>query len=108
MDEDHRLINAVLNGNQNAFRQLVERYQNFVFTITFRVLKSREEAEEAAQDVFIKVIRTLKKGSYNEEGKFLPWVLTISHNLVIDHFRKSKKMGRVSKFDSQRMLQNDV
>jgi RNA polymerase sigma-70 factor (ECF subfamily) len=65
--------------------------------------KVRDEdlANDIFQEVFIKVIRTFKNGSYNEEGKFLPWVLTISHNLVVDHFRKAKKMQMVSESSSK-------
>ena len=89
MDEDHRLINAVLNGNQHAFRQLVERYQDFVFTITYRVLRSREEAEEAAQDVFLKVYKML--GSFEKKSRFSTWLYTIAYRAAIDSSRKKNR-----------------
>ena len=88
MEEDIRLIEAVRNGNRPAFRQLVERYQHYVFTVTYRVLKSREEAEEAAQDTFIKVYNTLH--TFEKKAKFSTWLYTIAYRTAIDVARKKQ------------------
>lgn len=93
---DKALINAYLNGSEKSFEVLLRRNQDRVFGYIISKVKNYDLANDIFQDVFIKVIKQLKKGSYNEEGKFLPWVLTISHNLVIDHFRRNKKMPTIS------------
>jgi RNA polymerase sigma factor (sigma-70 family) len=102
MVEDNSLIQQVLRGNQNAFQQLVERYQNYVFTLTFKILKSREEAEEAAQDVFLKVFRQL--GSFEEKSKFSTWLYTIAYRTAIDYARR-KKPASLSMEDDDTFLQ---
>ncbi len=86
MVEDEKLIREVLKGNNHAFQQLVERYQNYVFTITYKVLRSREEAEEAAQDVFLKVYRMLS--SFSQKSKFSTWLYTIAYRTAIDMKRR--------------------
>lgn len=88
MEEDLLLVQRVLRGEQAAFRQLVEQYQNYVFTIAMRVLNSREEAEEVAQDVFLKVYKML--GSYRQESKFSSWLYAITYRTAIDNARKKK------------------
>jgi len=93
---DQILIRAYLDGDEKSFEILLNRNKDRVFGYILSKIKNYDLANDIFQDVFIKVIRTLKKGSYNEEGKFLPWVLTISHNLVIDHFRRNKKMPTIS------------
>ncbi len=92
---DKELVREYLKGNQKCFSILMERHKSKVFSYIYMMVKDRAAAEDLFQDVFIKVIHTLKTGKYNEEGKFLPWVMRISHNLVIDHFRKEKKMPMV-------------
>ncbi|MFN7115785.1 MAG: RNA polymerase sigma factor [Saprospiraceae bacterium] len=87
-DDDIRLIEATLKGSRPAFQQLVERYQHFVFTIAFRILRSREEAEEAAQDVFVKVYKTLN--SYEKKSKFSTWLYTVTYRTAIDIARKKQ------------------
>ena len=89
MDEDHRLIEAVLGGDRQAYRNLVERYQNFVFTITLRVLQSREEAEEAAQDAFFKAYKMLC--TFSQKSKFSTWLYTIAYRSAIDKARKKNR-----------------
>ncbi|MCI5082510.1 MAG: sigma-70 family RNA polymerase sigma factor [Saprospiraceae bacterium] len=86
--EDEQLIKQVLSGQQAAFHQLVLKYQNFVFTITHRVLSSREEAEEAAQDTFLKVYKTLS--SFEGKSKFSTWLYSIAYRTAIDLARKKK------------------
>lgn len=85
---DNTIIQAVLDGDQQAYRSLVERYQNYVFTITMNVLKSREEAEEAAQDVFIKVYKMLH--SFEGKSKFTTWLYTIAYRTALDYNKKKK------------------
>ncbi len=85
---DGQLIDAVIRGDHAAYRSLVERYQKYVFTITYNVLKNREEAEEAAQDVFIKVYRTL--ASFERKSKFSTWLYTIAYRTALDYQKKKK------------------
>ena len=87
---DQTLIKAYLNGDEKSFEILLGRNQDRVFGYIISKIKNYDLANDIFQDVFIKVIKNLKKGAYNEEGKFLPWVLTIAHNLVIDHYRLSR------------------
>ena len=88
---DSQLLALYKNGNEDAFAQLVERHKNKLFTTIYLIVKDQYIAEDLFQETFIKVINTLKSGRYNEEGKFLPWVQRIAHNLAIDHFRKAKR-----------------
>lgn len=88
-DEDIRLIAATLRGSRPAFQLLVERYQHFVFTIAFKILRSREEAEEVAQDVFVKVYKTLQ--SYEQKSKFSTWLYTVTYRTAIDTARKKQR-----------------
>ena len=92
---DQVLIKKYINGNEKAFEVLLDRHKNKVYTHVYLMVRDNDLADDIFQDAFIKVINTLKSGKYNEEGKFLPWVIRIAHNLVIDHFRKSKKMPKV-------------
>lgn len=89
---DQELVNQYLSGRQTAIEQLINRHKRKVFTSIMLLVKDKQVAEDIFQDAFIKVINTLRSGNYNDEGKFLPWVLRIAHNLVIDHFRKEKRM----------------
>lgn len=86
------LVREYLEGNEAAFEKLLRKNQGKVFGYIMKMVRDEELANDIFQDTFMKVIRTLKSGKYNEEGKFLPWVLRIAHNLIIDHFRKDKKM----------------
>jgi RNA polymerase sigma-70 factor (ECF subfamily) len=92
---DQELVVLYISGKDLAFEQLMARHKNRVYTKIYLMVKDREITEDIFQDCFIKVINTLRKGKYNDEGKFLPWVLRIAHNLVIDYFRKGKKMPTV-------------
>ncbi|MDX1543752.1 MAG: sigma-70 family RNA polymerase sigma factor [Christiangramia sp.] len=94
---DASLVRDYLDGNENALGALINRHQHRIYSFIFSKVFDKDIAEDIFQDTFIKVIRTLKRGKYNEEGKFLPWVMRISHNLVIDHFRRNKRMP---KFDN--------
>lgn len=91
---DALLVKSYINGNEASLSILINRHQQRIYSFIFSKVFNKDVAEDIFQDTFIKVIRTLKKGAYNEEGKFLPWVMRISHNLVIDHFRKNKRMPK--------------
>lgn len=92
---DAQLVSSYLDGSEYALEQLINRHQLQIFNFINSKINDRDTSEDLFQDTFIKVIRTLKRGAYNEEGKFLPWVMRIAHNLVIDHFRKSNRIPTV-------------
>ncbi len=94
---DAFLVKSYIEGNENSLSILIDRHQHRIYSFIFSKVYNKDIAEDIFQDTFIKVIRTLKRGKYSEEGKFLPWVMRIAHNLVIDHFRKNKRMP---KFDN--------
>ena len=96
---DSKLVSDYINGNEYALEILIKRHQQRLFSFIYSKVKDRDITEDIFQDTFIKVIRTLKKGNYNEEGKFLPWVVRISHNLIIDYFRKSNRMPKFRNTD---------
>ena len=83
---------GIQKGNQQAITELVNRYKQRIQTTIFFLVRNQELAEDLFQETFIKIITSLRKNHYNEQGKFLPWALRIAHNLVIDHFRKEKLM----------------
>ena len=89
---DSLLIQSYINGDERALATLINRHNQRLSSFIYSKVNDREITEDIFQDTFIKVIRTLKKGRYNEEGKFLPWVMRIAHNLIIDHFRKNRRM----------------
>ena len=89
---DALLVKKYVEGDENALSVLINRHQSKIFGFIYSKIPDRDISNDIFQDTFIKVIRTLKSQSYNEEGKFLPWVMRIAHNLIIDHFRKNKKM----------------
>ena len=92
MMDDKDLVRLYQNGNQEAISELVNRYKQRIHSTIFFLVKKQELAEDLFQETFIKIITSLRKNHYNEQGKFLPWALRIAHNLVIDHFRKEKLM----------------
>jgi len=89
---DSILVHDYINGKEDALAVLINRHQQRLFSFIYSKIQDKDLTEDIFQDTFIKVIRTLKKGNYNEEGKFLPWVMRIAHNLVIDYFRKNNRM----------------
>ncbi|MGI9551982.1 MAG: RNA polymerase sigma factor [Aurantibacter sp.] len=90
--DDSQLIKRYTKGDERALNTLINRHNQRLSSFIYSKVGDRDITEDIFQDTFIKVIRTLKRGSYSEEGKFLPWVMRISHNLIIDHFRKSSRM----------------
>ena len=89
---DQELIRLFIAGDHNALESLINRHQRKLFSYIMLIVKDKHLAEDVFQDTFIKIINTLRSGAYNEEGKFLPWAMRIAHNLIIDFFRKSKRM----------------
>ena len=89
---DQDLIGKYLAGNQSSLEKLIRRHKNRVFAYILMIVKDKELAEDLFQDTFIKVINTIRSGSYKEEGKFIQWVMRIAHNLIIDYFRKAKRI----------------
>jgi RNA polymerase sigma factor (sigma-70 family) len=101
---DKDLVNSYIKGEESALNQLITRHKTKVFTSIMFMVRDREIADDIFQDTFVKVINTLRSGQYNEEGKFLPWVVRIAHNLVIDHFRKEKRVQMVRDTDEYSVL----
>jgi RNA polymerase sigma-70 factor (ECF subfamily) len=100
--DDRELITAYLDGNDKAFEVLLMRHKDKMFRFIYLKLRDKMLAEDVFQETFVKIINTLKLGTYNEEGKFLPWAMRIAHNLVIDHFRKSSKVRLISESSSMK------
>lgn len=96
---DSSLVSNYLKGDERCFEILITRHKQRVYNFIFSKVLDKDIAEDVFQDTFIKVINTLKRGKYNEEGKFLPWVMRIAHNLVIDHFRKCNRMPKFKNTD---------
>jgi len=92
---DQELISEYLSGNHASLEILINRHKQKVYSYILLVVKDRHLADDIFQDAFIKVINTIRSGTYKEEGKFIQWVMRISHNLIIDHFRKSKRIPTV-------------
>jgi RNA polymerase sigma-70 factor (ECF subfamily) len=89
---DSILVSDYINGKEASLSLLINRHKQRLYSFIYSKIQDKDLTEDIFQDTFIKVIRTLKKGNYNEEGKFLPWVMRIAHNLVIDYFRKNNRM----------------
>ena len=95
MEDDRQLVSRYLSGEESAFETLLRRHRDRVYGYIKMMVRDHQLAEDIFQDVFVKAVLTMKRGNYNEEGKFLPWILRISHNLVIDTFRKNKRFPTV-------------
>ncbi len=92
--DDSVLVKDYIAGDESALETLINRHNQRISSFIYSKVLDKEVTEDIFQDTFIKVIKTLKRGSYSEEGKFLPWVMRIAHNLIIDHFRKNKRMPK--------------
>ncbi|MBN2612850.1 MAG: sigma-70 family RNA polymerase sigma factor [Bacteroidales bacterium] len=90
---DLELINQYLEGEYSCLEELINRHRSRIFTYIFLMVKDNHLAEDIFQDTFIKVIKSLHAGKYHEDGRFISWVMRIAHNLIIDHFRKKKRMS---------------
>lgn len=99
--EDHELVTHYVNGKEAAFETLLLRHKDKIYNYIYIKIRDHALAQDIFQDTFVKVVQTLKKGKYNEEGKFLPWAMRIAHNLIIDHFRKANKVRMISESSSK-------
>lgn len=97
--QDSILVKKYTQGCEKSLELLIKKHKQRIFSFIFSKVHDKDISEDIFQDTFIKVIRTLKRGKYNEEGKFLPWVMRISHNLIIDHFRKANRMKAFNNTD---------
>jgi len=88
---DEQLLENFMSGSRESLNTLIKRHKGAVTAYIFRTIKNRDITEDIFQDTFIKVVRNLENKRYRENGKFLPWVMRISHNLIIDHYRAKKK-----------------
>ena len=98
---EQELVQLYLKGNTNALSCLISRYKDKIFTSIYLLVKDKYMAEDIFQEVFIRIIDSLKAKGYSNEGKFLPWALRISHNLCVDHFRKVKRTPKISTSDDR-------
>src|SRR3569832_2879543 len=98
---DHELIHLFTDGNLDALEALVLRHKDKLYTSIFFLVKDKYLAEDIFQDVFIRIIDTIRSGRYTEEGKFLPWAMRIAHNLSVDHFRKVKRTPTIRNSEDQ-------
>src|SRR3954469_5239212 len=98
---DNQLVQFFQDGNNDALEILVNRHKDKIFTSINILVKDKYLAEDLFQDVFIKIIDTLRANRYNEEGKFLPWAMRIAHNLCVDHFRKVKRTPAITTSDDR-------
>ncbi|HUN16485.1 MAG TPA: sigma-70 family RNA polymerase sigma factor [Saprospiraceae bacterium] len=96
---DQALIELYLKGDEKAFQVLLERHHQKIYTSIYLFVKDREMAEDLFQEVFIKIIDTLRRGSYNHEGKFSQWATRIAYNMCVDQFRRGKKRTKVNSTD---------
>ncbi|MBO7541233.1 MAG: sigma-70 family RNA polymerase sigma factor [Bacteroidales bacterium] len=99
MISDNELINGYRNGNYADFETLLARHQAKVYGYIFSVVKDKNVADDIFQDTFLKVVQTINSGMYKDENKFIHWVMRISHNLIVDHFRRVSKLPTVNKND---------
>ena len=112
---DYELIMRFIKGEQSSFEKLVTRHKNKVFAYISLYIRDQALAEDIFQDTFLKVIQSVKSGKYADAGKFISWVMRISHNLIIDHFRRVKQMNTISNdnyesdlFNSKAFAENNV
>ena len=93
---DKQLIELYLSGDEKAFETLLERHKDKIYTSIYLFVKDHDQANDIFQEVFIKIIDTLRKGKYNHEGKFLQWAMRIAYNMCVDQFRRGKRRTKVS------------
>lgn len=101
---DQELVTLYQNGNEEAFEVLLLRHKSRIYTAIYLIVKDRYVAEDLLQETFVKAINTIKGNRYNEEGKFLPWISRIAHNLAIDHFRKNKRHPEIVLEEGSRLF----
>ncbi len=106
--DDQQLVRAYVSGKENALAELIFRHKQKIYTSIILFVKSDVIAEDIFQDTFVKIIESLRRGRYSEEGKFLPWAMRIAYNLCIDHYRKGKRTPTITNtegFDIFNVLQ---
>jgi len=96
---DYELVEKFIKGSQTSIETLINRHRNRVYTYIYLIVKNQQLAEDIFQDTFIKVVQSLKRGKYTDNGKFLSWVIRIAHNLIIDHFRREKQFNITTRED---------
>ena len=101
---DTELLSQYRNGREGAFEELVKRYKSRIYTAIHLIVRDRYVAEDLLQETFIKAVRTIREGRYNEEGKFFPWLSRIAHNLAIDHFRRNRRYPHIILKDGSNLL----
>jgi RNA polymerase sigma factor (sigma-70 family) len=106
MISDYELIQRFIKGEQTCFDQLIHRHKNKVFAYISLYIRDQALAEDLFQDTFMKVIQSVRAGKYQDNGKFISWVMRIAHNLIIDHFRRIKQMNTISNDDYESDLFN--
>jgi RNA polymerase sigma factor (sigma-70 family) len=99
MSTDYELIQRFIKGEQSCFEEIIRRHKNKVFAYISLYIRDQALVEDIFQDTFLKVIQSVKSGKYYDNGKFLSWVMRIAHNLIIDHFRRTKQMNTTSNDD---------
>lgn len=104
VNQDRHLVRSYIQGNERALEELISKHQQKVFGFILKKVRDEDLANDIFQETFVKVIQTLKAGRYNEEGKFIQWVMRIAHNLVIDHFRREKRMPHVRQSEDFNIL----
>jgi RNA polymerase sigma-70 factor (ECF subfamily) len=112
---DYELITKFIKGEESCFEELIHRHKNKVFAYISLYIRDQALAEDIFQDTFLKVFQSVKAGRYYDNGKFVSWVMRISHNLIIDHFRRIKQMNTVSNdnyesdlFNSKKFAENNI
>lgn len=105
-NNDSILVKNYIDGDESALGRLIKKHKSRIYNFIFSKVLNRDIAEDIFQDTFIKVIKTLKRGFYNEEGKFLPWIMRIAHNLVIDHFRRNNRIPKFENNNEYDIFQN--
>ena len=105
-NDDSILVKNYIDGDESALSKLIKKHKSRIYNFIFSKVLNRDIAEDIFQDTFIKVIKTLKRGFYNEEGKFLPWIMRIAHNLVIDHFRRNNRIPKFENNNEYDIFQN--
>ena len=110
-DQDPYLVSSYIDGNQKSLEKLINKYRPKIFNFIQSKISNRDISEDIFQETFIKVIDTLKRGLYNEQGKFISWVMRIAHNLIVDHFRKSSRIKFFKSrddFDVFKLISDDI
>ena len=110
-NQDPFLVSSYIDGNQKSLEKLINKYRPKIFNFIQSKISNRDISEDIFQETFIKVINTLKRGLYNEEGKFISWVMRIAHNLIVDHFRKSSRIKFFKSrdnFDVFKVISDDI